>query len=373
MNPSYTTNLVRQTFGCKVWLYTDELTLYSMLAHSATSHAMVTGDVVRYDLRRERSSGFHENVFDWLYFKGNTISLLNSKMPNLKEALSDETIKAICTLIILETFTGNLNEASAHMGGLQRIAAVRQKENSLPYLTAHRVTEAVVKLAALSNTKPNIPFTLKLDFPLPLPDVSHILPTLGSWLILQWPQVFSNEELIPLLYDMATMTRYTEAVYSWIYPHVEDDSYSEYISHQILFIEHRLLSYASRDAKEECCRLACLLYVNTCLVRGYSNASALIHNLVVALKEALQKYDATNMDLVMNWEGCEHVLFWVLFLGFCCSRGEEEEGYLRVELLNTACTINITNCEDAKTVLSNYFFVDSIYLDMLRDVSKHFF
>ena len=109
MHPSYTTNLNRRTFGCKSMQYADELSLSGISAFSATSRAMESGDLVRHDAAKQNSNeGFHEHVFDWLYFKGHTINLINRRLSNDGQAIDDLTIGGICDLILLEVCSENL-------------------------------------------------------------------------------------------------------------------------------------------------------------------------------------------------------------------------------------------------------------------------
>jgi len=102
MHPSYTTNLVRRTYGCHSLQYADELILASIAATAATARALVSGEI---DVRQSQraSRGFHDGAFDWLYFKGETIRILNDRLRKDGVNFTDGTlIEGICMLIILE-------------------------------------------------------------------------------------------------------------------------------------------------------------------------------------------------------------------------------------------------------------------------------
>lgn len=75
-----------------------------MSAFSATSRAMKSGDLVRLDAKTANiNEGFHGDVFDWLYFKGITIRLLNKRLASSTgESVDDLAIGGICDLILLE-------------------------------------------------------------------------------------------------------------------------------------------------------------------------------------------------------------------------------------------------------------------------------
>jgi hypothetical protein len=370
MHPSYTTNLVRRTYGCRSWVGADEIFMNVIAAYSAASRAMAAGDLVRTGINNHRGSGFHESTVDWLYFKNKTIKLVNNNLTKWDSSVVYETIRGITGLILIEAFTGSLDEATAHMRGLQRLATLYHKNSPMPYATAERITRAAVKLANLSRSKPIVPFAMKLDFPLPLPSIEHILPTLGTQLISKWPEILPNQDLVPIFYDMAIMTRYTEAVYDWIFPYSEDDSYFEFIEFRNLYIEHTLLSYESANQMDECVRLACVLFLSTSLTRAYPNESAIIHNNVEALKGILEVQEHDGEELMSIWTGKEDVLFWVLFIGAHCSLRQVEEQFFVETLKEAASIINIASFEAAKVLLSNFFYVDRVHLHTLEIISS---
>lgn len=342
-------------------------------AYSATSRAMASGDLVRAGIGNDRGSGFHESTVEWLYFKNRTIKLINNNLTKWRLSVVEETIRGITGLILIEAFTGSLGEATAHMRGLQRLVALQYKDSPMPYATAEQITRAAVKLANLSRSKPVVPFTITFDFPLPLPNISHMLPALGTQIISKWPDIASNQDLLPIFYDIAIMTRYTEAMYDWIYPYSEDDSYFEFIEFRNLFIEHSLLSYESADQIHECVRLASVLFVSTALSRAYPNESAIIHNNVDALKSCLEVQELDGEELVSTWIGNEDILFWVLFIGTHCSYGQAEEQFFVAALKEVASINSLDSFEDTKALLSSFFFVDRVHLETLNIISSQIF
>jgi hypothetical protein len=104
MHPSWTTSLVVRRYGCTTLiLVADDLILTSLSAHAATARALMTGDLIRGDQAKiSAGSGFHGAAFDWLYFKGKTIKLVNDKISDAGEAISDSMIAAISDLIMIE-------------------------------------------------------------------------------------------------------------------------------------------------------------------------------------------------------------------------------------------------------------------------------
>jgi hypothetical protein len=225
-----------------------------------------------------------------------------------------------------------------------------------------------VKLATLTHTKPLIPFTLKSNISLPIPSLSHVLPDLGTKLISDWPLISQtvDQEFISTLHDLASMTRHTEAIFDWIFPYTEDDSYYEYINAQNLSVEHRLLLYNPQNLREECVRLTCILYINTCLVRGFPISAAIIQNVVSRLRDSLKESLKTN-----DWQTHEDVLFWILFVGaYCTERGTEDE-VLAKALDNAVALLGLGSLEDAKALLSTFFYVERIYGIKAKEMWKY--
>ncbi|KAE8447474.1 hypothetical protein EG329_010747 [Mollisiaceae sp. DMI_Dod_QoI] len=60
-----------------------------------------------------------------LYYKAQTIRLLNKSLRNPKEAISDETLAAVLLLTHVVSLIGEPNEAEIHMKGLQQMMALR--------------------------------------------------------------------------------------------------------------------------------------------------------------------------------------------------------------------------------------------------------
>jgi len=216
---------------------------------------------------------------------------------------------------------------------------------------------------------------------LPLPDLGTILPKLGSTLINKWSQISPKEDAVQILYDLAAMTRYTEAVFGRKFPPCDDDSYHEYANYRNLSIEHRLLEYQGErfesvlpqnfsieDSVEHCCLLVLLLYVNTSLWRGYPASSAIIHNMVRRLKEVLETVIGSEVAFKATWTAHCDLFIWVLFTGAYCSQKQSEEGFFRDALRKTAAVLGLVSWEDARELLMGFFFVERVHLNVLKEI-----
>lgn len=176
----------------------------------------------------------------------------------------------------------------------------------------------------------------------------------------------------PIIHDLAQMTRYTEAVFTWEFPYVEDDSYMEYVNWRNLEIEHRVLSIKSGDVVVEVVRLACLLYINTVLVRGYPIDSAIIQNVLKAFKEtledSLQESRHNEDDHVSPWLGLEDVMLWLVFVGSYCSHTMADREYFTDIFRNTAGSLCIESVEQVRVSLAGFLFVERVHGEKLRNL-----
>jgi hypothetical protein len=103
MRPSWTFALVRKKFGCGSFINADELQLAATCVFASTARAMLTGDLSKYDIADEQgAANLRSASFDWLYFRGKTMQIINARLADSQDATSDHTIGAVCELIMSE-------------------------------------------------------------------------------------------------------------------------------------------------------------------------------------------------------------------------------------------------------------------------------
>ncbi|KAI3319428.1 hypothetical protein HD806DRAFT_259855 [Xylariaceae sp. AK1471] len=366
MHPSWTFALVRKKFGCRSFVNADELRLNAICVYASTSRALLTGDMAMHTIANELEAvDMRSASFDWLYFKGKTMQMVNARLSNAQESISDNTIGAICELILSETYTGNMSHVIIHVRGLRRLQELRQRNHDVPYHLESRIIESYIKAATISQSKPTFPFTLTFSKAISLTSTDHVMPALGSALIYKWPHISTKEDFVPILHEIVTTTRHTEAVLDSS-SRFSDEDYHEFIHYQNLHIEYRLLDFDVESTVEKACRISCLLYVNTSLVRGYPPSAAIIQNLVNALFENLEILEDGQAAMTDTWAGCLDVLFWVLFIGAHCSRQQAHESFFVDGVSRIAALLRLDTWESARTLLSQYLFVDKIYQETLE-------
>jgi hypothetical protein len=286
----------------------------------------------------------------------------------------DDTRETIFVSVLTheeQALTGSIREAIAHMNGLHRLASLwrAQSHSPIPYDIDYKLIAAAIKLSILTSTPPSIPFNITFNPPIPqpLPGLYHILPELGTHLLEMWPTMFSVNYIVPTINDLITMTRYTEAVHQGSFPYLDENAYMEYINFQNMYIEHRLLSYQARELVDAACRTACLLYLNTVLVRGWSNNAALTRSLVRQLRSVLAQ-------AMCKWAAFEQVLLWVTFVGATCSHKPADERSFSTLFESAAATLRLQSVKDAEHVLSRCLYVERIHggaLERLWSTVKH--
>jgi hypothetical protein len=81
----------------------DDLVLSSISAFSATSRALVSGDIEGTQ-SSTASNAFHEGAFERLYFKGQTIRLINERLSNKNglDLMDPSLFAGISALIFVE-------------------------------------------------------------------------------------------------------------------------------------------------------------------------------------------------------------------------------------------------------------------------------
>ncbi|KAI0468716.1 hypothetical protein F4859DRAFT_200324 [Xylaria cf. heliscus] len=367
MRPSWTFALVRRRFGCRSFISADELLLNSLCVCASTSRALLTGDTATYSITEDLgSAGIQSTSFDWLYFKGKTMQIITARLSNPQDAVSDHIIGAVCELVMSEAFTGNATHMATHVLGLRRLEQLRRNRGDLPYNLEFKIVESYTKASALTQTKPTVPFTLSFGSSATLASMDHFLPELGSAIILKWPTLSSKQDFLYILHDIIITTRYTQ-ITSESSSRYLDDEFHERIAYENLYIEHRLLDWNAEGVVEEACRIACLMYVNTSLVRSYRPSAAILQNLVSTLFQTVTASgDAQAAPMGEPWGSCLDVFFWVLFIGAHCSYQQAHKRFFFDSVWRTAVLLKMNTWEEARAVLTQHLFIDEIYQETLE-------
>ncbi|KAI1735003.1 hypothetical protein F4680DRAFT_453398 [Xylaria scruposa] len=365
MRPSWTFALVRKRFGCRSFINADELLLNSLCVCASTSKALLTGDMATYTMADDlQTAEIHSASFDWLYFRGKTMQIITTRLSNPQDAFSDYIIAAVCELIMSEAFTGNTTHMAMHISGLKRLERLRRDSTGLSYDLEFKIFESYTKAATLTQTRPTAPFTLIFGSSTTLASMDYVLPEIGSALILKWSELSCKQDFQYILHDIVICTRYTQAISESSSRY--SDEYHERIAYENLYIEYRLLNWNAEGTIEEACRIACLLYVNTSLMRSYRSSAAIIKNLVHALFQTVAASGDVQVERNHPWGSCPDVFFWVLFIGAHCSYQQAHERFFLESVWRTAVLLHLTTWEDARSVLTRYLFIDEIYQETLE-------
>jgi hypothetical protein len=181
--------------------------------------------------------------------------------------------------------------------------------------------------------------------------------------------------MLPIFHDLAAMVGYAEFIRnsppnSTALEDVEED----YFIHQILYIEHRFVSFpfdreddgSAENLIETASRLACLLFIHNVLWGHYSNASPITRSPAMALRFALGESD--RGDGFGPWAQYQDIYFWVVFIGAHSTRGQPEWPFFLAEVVKVAERLGLQTLEDARALLLGFFYTDHMFLESLKVV-----
>lgn len=165
------------------------------------------------------------------------------------------------------------------------------------------------------------------------------------------------------------MARYTEIVYEVDSPNFEDDSYMEYVNWRNLEIEHRTLSISFEEDMAESIRLACLLYGNTVLIRGYPVNSAVIQNILRTFRQRIEnslRFESGALSKSKSsWPKYANALLWLSFMGAFCAYITDDRSYFKRLFKEISVLLDLKTIRQAQNILSGFLFVDRVYLQRL--------
>ncbi|KAE9374865.1 hypothetical protein N431DRAFT_438260 [Stipitochalara longipes BDJ] len=287
---------------------TDEALLHSTLASSGGHMLFYT------NLPSIPSS----SLANYLYHKTETIRVINERLRNTTEVLTDESLGAIALLITSQTCQGDYNEMNIHMRGLSQLVNMRGGLGHLGMngLLAGEILWCDNVTAFLSASKPlltvpeNNPFEAFNDrrLSLFLTD-SHKNENSPLWNP-AFERVLSND-LIDALRSLLAMTELLNSSPKLsVHDMLVYDRKRAFIQHQLSNIAMPPLS-ADLFRIPESCRLASVIYSNLALW-GFTPPMKLFGDLAEMLHNALQ---ATTERQVDDWGIWWELLLWTLFIG----------------------------------------------------------
>ena len=153
-----------------------------------------------------------------------------------------------------------------------------------------------------------------------------------------------------------------------------EDVEEDYFIHQIIYIEHRFLSFPFDRENDGCgenqietaSRLVCLLFIHNVLWGHYSNASPITRSPVMALRFALGEPDLE--DNFGPWAQYHDIYFWVAFMGAHSSLDQPEWSFFVAEVAKVVEHLGLKTLEDARGLLLGFFYTDHMFLESLKMV-----
>lgn len=227
-----------------------------------------------------------------------------------------------------------------------------------------------VKIATTSLTRPLFPFVRfhSQSTTVPRQLVPSELALLGTSLQGDLAGGFFSNSMIETIRGLRNVAIFAELCRRGQCP-TEGAGEGGYYDNENLYMEHRLLliPFTEHSQVQDCCRLACLLFINTGLWRGFPPRSAIIRRLIVATKAALQRL-GTGMDSLWWTRAHSHILLWALFLGAYASAGQIERPWFISHLASCTIALGLTRWIDARALLVKSFYLDDPYQEGFKVV-----
>lgn len=313
----------------------DEALFHATMLHSAGHNAMLSGN---YDLA------------DPFQLKLEAVRLVNRRLNDPVQSISDLTIAAVACLVLFENQSGNLELSNIHMEGLRRMVNLRgglQNLGGLSGVLQRKILWAEVCNAMLSQSQPrlNLPQTSQALVVTSVPSTSltNLPNPPPAWLNNpEHNQVQScscDKHLTSIINDLRTISNQPPI-----------NAIDGPITDHLYLVERHLVTLLSPSAQNAnrhspaCktvnypCFLAALSYIYISL-RDFPLQAPLFTAFVTRLDGALFGGES---DLWSRWsENSYPMLLWVLAVGALAANGRAEKGRFVRELEKASWVLGI--------------------------------
>ncbi|KIM95881.1 hypothetical protein OIDMADRAFT_58972 [Oidiodendron maius Zn] len=339
----------------------DEACYHGTLFVSAAHQALLAG--AGNDLPR-----------DCYRHKGEAIRIINQRLGDPHRRIEDGTIAAIACLAAYENVNGSLETAEVHVKGLESLGNLRGGFHSADMPVFLEQIVYWVELCNASALKRRARFIpqnlLNLMAPnLTVPDS----PVFTAVWNRQWG--FLGPEIVPFrLYDGMNILRATMfhriRELSYIRAKVQSVGELATVSQQqftnkVLLIERQInaiVNQPAADGKSSSMPMRCMPFYSSTLLfvylvlRGIPTTSSILGNFITRLRTALSFLKREN-----NWQEIPHgFLLWMLFIGGWAAEGRQDRSWYSDHIAWLGTQMKLEFWEQAKNVISEYAYVDSI-------------
>ncbi|CZR56053.1 uncharacterized protein PAC_05941 [Phialocephala subalpina] len=338
---------------------TDPALFHVTMLHAVMHHALVHGE-----------EGGEEEA---LALKSEAISLVNRKLEDPVEGISDVTIAVVANLVQFENQSGNIELSSVHMRGLQRMIALRGGLNvlGLAGVLRRKILWGDLLNATLAGTEPQFSLSSAATTSDPYASLGDSIEMSGHP-----PECTCSSQFSSLLHGLQLMSN-TKSI---------NTNLEGCFSDQIYLMERQLL-YLFKGVQEffHLHSPNCRATVVPCIIAAQVYLYMMLRDFpsdVPIFTTFIGRLESTFIleDVVEIWEGKHELLIWVLTLTSLVARGDRKLEY--VENLADVCqivgieslqdltdTLEVVAWRDARQDLSLVSLWNEVHCTMVLDGS----
>ncbi|KAI1376859.1 fungal-specific transcription factor domain-containing protein [Hypoxylon crocopeplum] len=277
-----------------------------------------------------------------------TIQILNERLRDPSQQISDPTIAAVTGLALTEQSSGNHENWRIHMEGIKRMVEMRGglstfESNSILY---DKLCRADICGAIRTLSKPYLQMEIRRVYPSDLEEGNDKERTLAPG----FKAIHDDHEFDPDLFDiLCTVHAVTQDINTVNPP--KSESIPLQLRKRIRSVQYGLLSIEDDDTGRsgdkflEACRLGALLYVG--IIQNEFRIWPVSHQLLWQLNSCLQKESFTT-------DAMRSLRLWVMFLASSLMLNPVDESWVLYSIAEEASHLSIRNWCDAKLLLETF-------------------
>ncbi|KIN03412.1 hypothetical protein OIDMADRAFT_177641 [Oidiodendron maius Zn] len=290
-----------------------------------------------------------------IFHKFKAIQLVNSRLQNAADKISNSTIMTIAFLALAECAAGDYKAWDLHMNGLREIIEMKGGMTMLDKSLQHAIYRFDFLGCIESNCGLRFPLSVDLLYKYRITSGPRVLKLPRGLEAIK--KSFSlDSEITAILNDLQRL-RITVANLSTLHA-------SEDITYTTTALRHRLLlcTTAASNILNEACRLAALIYLTPAL-SCQTTYKGLLENLKTCLESIKTNPDMTRYEVA-------EFAFWLLFLGGAIARDDLNRSWFVANLCETATLLHVNDWDDVESVLMKFFWLEKLHKEPFLKIWK---
>lgn len=304
---------------------------------------------------------------------------IREKLNHVESSNSDLTIGLIAFLAMFEAVdNGRLDRSLMHISAIRRLIEARGGACSISWLWIERILAADTKTACVGLSRPLLPLLSTVQSARQIRSIireqqNDLSSCFQTEAVAQFLTPFC-QQFIHDLRDLVLLTQGHPSEFD----KASQDTFPEFslFLHQRLALEQALLEHiANSDMEispfEACTHIGLLLFINTAFWIHFESSCAILLNLCWQLRQRLNRLEHEE-DLLTAME-YSFAKVWLLFIGAYASRKTESYYWFVQRLRNITFHLAIYSEAVLKQVLSRGFYVETLYGEVLHNISVEIF